>query len=175
MSQRAPSFLVEIAYNLLRAKQQADLLITSQPVVLPTNTSFKMIILRIYIKSLGNCKVVITRSIRKRISPIDFVESWCEPAMQRSTAAVHYTGRAGLSCFKSGLNFSGNDEITFHPERGIAISRAAFPSMATECLQTCYREEKKEVIGSRDSGNVWLEKSDRNAESFAGFFSYYLR
>lgn len=45
--------------------------------------------------------------------------------------------------------------------------------MRTEYIQTCYREEKKNVTGSRDIASVWIEKSDGNAVSFVGFFQIY--
>lgn len=41
--------------------------------------------------------------------------------------------------------------------------------MTTEYIRTCHEEVNKGVTESLDSGNVFIEISDRKAESFAGF------
>lgn len=41
--------------------------------------------------------------------------------------------------------------------------------MTMEYVRAKYEEVKKELLGSRDSGNVWTEHLDRIAESLVGF------
>lgn len=42
--------------------------------------------------------------------------------------------------------------------------------MTTDNIQTCFGEVKKELMGSHDSGYVWIEKGDGNVELFVEFF-----
>lgn len=50
----------------------------------------------------------------------------------------------------------------------VVLSRAASSKMTTQHIRTNYEEVQKEVKESRDNGNVWVENSDGNVESFVG-------
>lgn len=54
-------------------------------------------------------------------------------------------------------------------KRRDAFSRSGFPGLTTEYSQICYKEVKKQTMGSCESGSVWTENSDENTESFVGF------
>lgn len=53
------------------------------------------------------------------------------------------------------------------------LSRAIFPSITMEYIQTFYREAEKKVMGSSSSGNVWIENNSGNAELFVVLFSFF--
>lgn len=71
-----------------------------------------------------------------------------------------------LRCFESSLKFAGRNDIMFSMARENASLTASCPNMTTKYIRTCWNEVKKAFTGSRDSGNMWVENSDRNAKSF---------
>lgn len=48
----------------------------------------------------------------------------------------------------------GKDDIMFQTERGNALLRAALQNMTAKCTRTSYKEVKKAVLGSGDTGSV---------------------
>lgn len=57
----------------------------------------------------------------------------------------------------------------FRPEHSNALSRIVPLSLSTKCIQRCDGEMKRKVMEFHGSGNVWIEKGDRNVRSSAGF------
>lgn len=45
--------------------------------------------------------------------------------------------------------------------------------MTTEDIKTCYKEIKKKVVGSCDSGNAWTDKSNANANLLVTFIQVF--
>lgn len=57
-------------------------------------------------------------------------------------------------------------------EPGNALSRAAFPTMNTEHICTCY-EKLKEAMVYCDSGNERIENRNRNPTSLVGLVQFF--
>lgn len=64
--------------------------------------------------------------------------------------------------------FCGKDDITFQPGRESALARAAFPTMITNHIRTCYGVKKK-VMGFCCSSDVRTENIGETANSFVIF------
>lgn len=63
----------------------------------------------------------------------------------------------------------GKRDILFRPEQGSTWWSAGSLIITTVWNRTCYEQARKEVMGSRDSGDVWITNSNWNAESFFRF------
>lgn len=69
------------------------------------------------------------------------------------------------------IDFCENVDIMFRLEQGNPSSKAAFSSTTMVHNSPCDQVMKKEVMGSRNSKNVWTANSDVNAESFSYFYT----
>lgn len=65
--------------------------------------------------------------------------------------------------------FCEKDDTIIRPERGDDLSRAISTNMTTKYIPSCNNKMKREVMGSGDNGNVWIENSNANAKSSLRF------
>lgn len=129
-----------------------------------TNTFFDLNILRLYVKSLVVYEDVSTRNTRKIMKDSSFRRVLVRDGIRRTNDCGTIDTKHIIEVLQKQIKFCRKYDIMFRPERQNALPKAVSPSMAKEYVGTIDKAVRREVMGSRGSGNLRIANIDGNAE-----------
>lgn len=146
-----PTFLVAFANILLQITRHEDRWTASQLVDLFPDTSFDLNMLSQYIESVADCNDVTTKNTRKLMKDEGFRRDLVRGGIRKKDGCGILNVKDVNELLSKQVEISGKADITFHPGRENAFSRAASPSTITDFVGSCYEKVKKKVMRSRGS------------------------
>lgn len=152
-----------------RPAKQKDGRIGSQQVHLLSTKCFEINILKRNIKVFADCEDITTRYTRMLLMGDEFRRHLLRGGIAKQNGFSTLCNVYMTDMLWDMLNIA--EKMIFCSVRriGIALSRAASPSMTSKYIRRYYEEVEKEVMPSRNSGNICIENSDANAKELVGF------